>query len=52
MNTFKAKEYLFFLMEFVDGMTLRKYLNDKNRKPRDLKEAQYYGGLLSSVLSY
>jgi cGMP-dependent protein kinase len=52
MNTFKTREYLFFLMEFVDGMTLRKYLNDKNRKSRDLKEAQYYGGLLSSVLSY
>ena len=52
MNTFKTIEYLFFLMEFEDGITLREYLNDKNRKTRDLNEAQYYGGLLSSVLSY
>ena len=39
MNSFKTKEYLFFLMEFEDGMTLREYLNDKNRKSRDLNEA-------------
>ena len=52
MNTFKTREYLFFLMEYEDGMTLREYLNDKNRKSRDLNEVQYYGGLLSSVLSY
>ena len=44
MNTFKTKEYLFFLTEFVDRMTLRKYLKDKNRKSRDLNETQYYGG--------
>ena len=24
INTFKTKDYLFFLMEYVDGMTLRK----------------------------
>ena len=52
INTFKTREYLFFLMEYVDGITLRKYLNIPERKKKDLIETQFYGALLSTVLSY
>ena len=52
INTFKTREYLFFLMEYVDGITLRKYLNIPERKNKDLNETQFYGALLSCVLSY
>ena len=52
INTFKTKDYLFFLMEYVDGMTLRKYLNIYNRKKNDLYEVKFYGASLSLVLSY
>ncbi len=52
INTFKTKDYLFFLMEYVDGMTLRKYLNNYNRKKNDLYEVKFYGASLILVLSY
>ena len=52
INTFKTREYLFFLMEYVDGITLRKYLNIPERKKKDLIETQFYGALLSCILSY
>ena len=52
VNTFKTKDYLFFLMEYVDGMTFRKYLNFPGRKKNDLYEVKFYGASLTCVLSY
>ncbi len=52
VNTFKTKDYLFFLMEYVDGMTFRKYLNLPKRKKNDLYEVKFYGASLTCVLSY
>ena len=52
-NTFKTREYIFFLMEFVDGDSLRDLI--KNKKKGDLRklyEVQFYGAILFNVLNY
>ena len=52
-NTFKTKDYIFFIMEFVNGMNLRKYLELKHKnKLRDLEEIRFFGGILFNVLHY
>lgn len=53
VNTFKNKEHIFFLMEFIEGYTLKYYLDNRNRgKSRDLYETQFYGGILLTIASY
>ena len=52
INTFKTSDYLFFLMEYVDGITFRKYLNLPKRTKRDKNEAKFYGASLACVLDY
>ena len=52
-NTFKTKDFIFFLMEYIDGMNMRKYLELKEKKElRKLDEAQFFGGILFTVLHY
>ena len=52
INTFKTSDYLFFLMEYVDGITFRKYLNLPKRNKRDRDELKFYGASLACVLDY
>ena len=52
INTFKTSDYLFFLMEYVDGITFRKYLNLPKRNNRDRDELKFYGASLACVLDY
>lgn len=53
INTFKTREYIFFLLEYVDGMTLKAGL--QTRKPSQLRNcsnAAFYGGIFSNILNY
>ena len=53
-NTYKTRDYLFFLMEFVDGISLRKKINESKKKNqlKNYEETQFYGAILFSVLNY
>lgn len=52
INTFKTKEYLLFLMEYVDGITLKKLMSENNYHPRNLEQTKFICACLGSVLSY
>ena len=51
-QTFKTREYIFFLQEFVNGITLRNRVENKKRKLRMLNEVKFYGGILTLILDY
>ena len=51
-QTFKTREYIFFLQEFVNGISLRNRVDNKNRKLRILNEVKFYGGILTLILDY
>ena len=52
-NTFKTRDYIFFIMEYVNGINMRKYLEKKDKSElRNIKEVQFFGGILFSVLHY
>ena len=52
-NTYKTRDYLFFLMEFIDGISLRKKIDEtKKNEFRNFEETQFYGAILFSVLNY
>lgn len=54
VNTFKTSEFIFFLIEYIDGITLREYINNrmKNNSLRNHEEIQFYGSILFLVLNY
>ena len=52
INTFKTREFLFFLLEYVDGISLRTYINKNNRELKNLKEAKFFTGSMALVLHY
>ena len=52
INTFKTLDYFFFLMEYIDGITFRKYLNLLKRNNRDINELKFYVPSLACVLDY
>ena len=52
-NTFKTREYIFFLMEYVDGESLRAFLDKKEKNElRNLLEVRFFGAILFNVLNY
>ena len=52
-DTFKTRDYLFFLMEYINGINMRKYLELKdNKNLRNLQEIKFLGGILFLVLNY
>lgn len=53
VKTMKAKEFLFFLLEYIDGVPLKSYLD--KRKKTNLKnpyETAFYGAILLCVINY
>ncbi len=52
ISTFKTKEFLFFLLEYVDGISLRNYLNNPKRELRNANEAKFFLGTMALVLRY
>ena len=60
-NTYKTRRYLYFLMEHVDGQSLKSIINhnkkndihsNNNNNINNLNEVWFYGAILFSVLSY
>ena len=53
INTFKTREYIFFLIEYIKGQTLRAYLNKRNHHHlRNIPEVVFAGAILCNILSY
>lgn len=53
INTFKTREYIFFLIEYIKGQTLREYLNKRTRHHfRNISEIVFSGGILCNILLY
>ena len=54
VNTFKTSEFIFFLIEYIDGITLRAYINNrlKHISLRNQNEMQFYGSILFLTLNY
>lgn len=53
INTYKTKDFIFFLMEFVNGVTLRYYLNLKTKNDfRNIDEFTFFGAILGTILNY
>ena len=52
ITTFKTKDFLFFLLEYIDGISLRYYMNNPKRELRNLNEAKFFLGTMALVLNY
>ena len=53
VKTLKNAEYVFFLLEYIDGITLKTYI-DKRKKSsaKNPFETAFYGGILLIVINY
>ena len=52
VTTFKTKEFLFFLLEYIDGINLQDYIRNPKRELRNLNEAKFFLGTMALVLHY
>ena len=56
INTFKTREYIFFLIEYINGTTLRSYIEEEKQAKistlRNMEEIVFIGAILCSVLNY
>jgi hypothetical protein len=53
VKTIRTKQFLFFLLEFVDGMCLRSYLDKRKQSSlRNKGELIFYGAILLTILNY
>ena len=52
ITTFKTKDYLFFLLEYIDGISLHNYIINPKRTLRNLNEAKFFLGEMALVLHY
>lgn len=50
VKTFKDNHFIYFLLEYIDGISLRKYIEQKQEKNQ--KELQFYSAILLSVIDY
>ena len=50
-SAYKTKDYIFFLIEYVNGINLRTYI-EKHNNLRCLENVKFYGGILFCVLHY
>lgn len=52
ITTFKMQDFLFFLLEYIDGISLRDYINNPKRELRNIEEAKFFLGTMGLVLHY
>lgn len=53
VKTLKNENYLFFLLEFIDGISLKSHLDKRTKKVlRNKYEAQFYGAILLFSIDY
>ena len=53
-NTFKTRDYIFFLLEYIHGMTMRNYLDTYKKQDtlRNLDEVKFYAIIISLIIDY
>ena len=52
IHTFKTREYIFFLIEYIKGKTLRDYLKEYKTKLRDIPEITFIAVVLCNIVTY
>ena len=52
VKTFKTKDFLLFLLEYIDGISLRNYIKNPKRELRNKEEAKFFLGTMALVLHY
>ena len=53
VKTLKTKDFVFFILEYIDGLPLKTYLDKKKKsKQKNPFEAEFYGGILLSAINY
>ena len=53
VKTLKNKDNLFFLIEYIDGISLKSYLDKKKKNElKNLQETTFYGGILLTTINY
>ncbi len=53
VKTLKNDENLFFLIEYIDGISLKAHLENKKKSElKNIKETTFYGGILLSIIDY
>lgn len=56
INTFKTRDFIFFLIEYINGFTLREYIEKEKQtklnSTRNIIEIKFLAAILLSVLSY
>lgn len=53
VKTLKNNEFVFFVLEYIDGIPLKTYLDKKKKnKQKNPFEAEFYGGILLSAINY
>ena len=53
VKTLKNKDNLFFLIEYIDGISLKSYLDKKRKNElKNIQETTFYGGILLTTINY
>jgi cGMP-dependent protein kinase len=53
VNTLKNKDYIFFVLEFIDGISLKNYIVHRNKEClRNLNETIFYVAILLTAVNY
>ena len=53
VKTLKTNEFVFFVLEYIDGLPLKTYLDKKKKnKQKNPFEAEFYGGILLCAINY
>lgn len=53
VKTIKNQEMIFFLLEFIDGITVKYYLEKRSKNDnKNIVEAQFLGAILLNIINY
>ena len=53
VKTLKNKDNLFFLIEYIDGISLKSYLDKKRKNElKNIQETTFYGGILLTTINF
>ena len=52
INTFKTKQFLFFLLEYIDGISVREYIKTAQYKGRNIDLIKFTAAILCNVVNF
>jgi cGMP-dependent protein kinase 1 len=53
VKTMKTKDFIFFLLEYIDGVTLKSHIEKRSKSSfRNVSEVAFYGSILLSAINY